>query len=287
MSLLDGLKRKKTKPVRDDVWDAPTLFGSLGNDSPNAEKRISVLSAAGAKPARRVKPRRTTAQSGRMIRPGYVVLLVGTLVFAGIWQSGIFDRPTAMTMAARFDSLLQSGLSLFAPSDSPAPTRTVRTQVSIATLPETHDADVHDAAPSAQAAQIERVALANTAGSRALEPTIPSPGSIEAALNTPGPEVATAQSPLPVTSTTPKAPAPKTGTRVPPKTSDTKSTDSRASRASTQASAPPRKDSVATEKSAERKLQVARSKEPDPDAQLLEALLVHLRKTEPAKDGSR
>lgn len=285
MSLLDGLKRKKPKHIREDVWDAPTLFGGVGSTSPSAEKKISVLSAAGGKPARRAKSRRTPEKSGRMIRPTYVVLLVGTLVFAGIWQSGVLDRPAALTMAARFDALLQTGLSLFAPSDEAASAHTVRTQLSIATLPETGEAGGQNGEPSEQAARIERVALANGGESRTLDPPIQ--GAIEAALNTPGPEAEAMQLPATVAPAARKAPAPATAARPASKTSDTKTARSRTPRAAAQGSDRSGKDSLATEKSVDRKLQVARSREPDPDAQLLEALLVHLRKTAPAKDGSR
>lgn len=274
MSLLDGLKRKKTKPLRADVWDAPTLFGGVDNASPNAEKKISVLSAAGGKPARRAKPRHAAKTSGRMLRPGYVVLLVGTLVVAGIWQSGVLDRPAAV--ADKFDTLVQAGLSLFKPAGESASAHTVRTQVSTVTLPVTADAAEPDEAPPAQAAQIERVALAKPAESRTLEPAAPPAGAIEAALNTPGP-VETAGLP------TAAVPAARPRSR----SSDTKMVSPQTPRASTRVADQTQKETAATEKPAERKPQVARTKEPDLDAQLLEALLVHLRKTESAQGSSR
>ena len=269
MSLLDGLKRKKTKPVRADLMDVPTLFGGVGNASQSAEKRISVLSAAGGKPA---KPRHVAKKSGRMVRSGFVVLLVGIVMVAGIWQFGVVEHPAAVVN--KFDTRPQAG---FNPSDESASTHAVRTQISTVTLPATAVASEPGGAPPAQAAQIEKVMLLDAAESRALESAPPPVGAIEAALNTPAP-VETAALPTPVV----------TAVRPSSKTPDTKTVSPRTPPPSTQVPASPKKDKdvVAAKKPVKRKPQVARSKEPDPDAQLLEALLVHLRKNEAAKEGA-
>lgn len=292
MSLLDGLKRKKTKHIREELLDAPTLFGGVGNDSPNAEKKISVLSAAGGKPARRARQRRAPVKSGLMIRPIYVVLLIGTIVLAGVWQTGVLDRNVAVTLAAKFDTLLRAGLSVFDPSGEPASAHAIRAQSSMASLPASRESGRQDEAHSGQAALIERVALVNSADSPASNQPGPAPGSIEAALNTPASPIETTQRPAPAGAAVQQAPATTRAARPIPKTPDTSAMNSTAmnstrSSPATHASTQPGKASVAPEKTAERKVQMTKSKEPDADAKLVEALLVHLRKMESANGGSR
>lgn len=287
MSLLDGLKRKKTKHIREELLDAPTLFGGVGNDSPNAEKKISVLSAAGGKPARRARQRRAPDKPGLMIRPVYVVLLIGTIVLAGVWQTGVLDRNVAVTLAAKFDTLLRAGLSVFDPSAEPASAHAIRAQPSTASLPATPESGRQDQAHPGQAALIERVALVNSAESPASNQPGPATGSIEAALNTPAPPIETAQRRAPAGPAVQQAPATTHAARSTPQTPDTSAMNSTRLSPATHVSAPPGKDSVAPEKTADRKVQMAKSKEPDADAKLVEALLVHLRKMESANGGSR
>lgn len=287
MSLLDGLKRKKTKHIREELLDAPTLFGGVGNDSPNAEKKISVLSAAGGKPARRARQRRAPDKPGLMIRPVYVVLLIGTIVLAGVWQTGVLDRNVAVTLAAKFDTLLRAGLSVFDPSAEPASAHAIRAQPSTASLPATPESGRQDQAHPGQAALIERVALVNSAESPASNQPGPATGSIEAALNTPAPPIETAQRRAPAGPAVQPAPATTRAARPTPQIPDASAMNSTRSSPSTHTSVQPGKDSVAPEKTADRKVQMAKSKEPDADAKLVEALLVHLRKMEAANGGSR
>lgn len=287
MSLLDRLKRKKTRHVREELWDAPTLFGGVGSDSPDAEKKISVLSAAGGKPGKRAKSRRMPDKSGPMIRPSYVVLLIGTLVLAGVWQSGVLDRNVTVAVMAKLDALIQAGLSVLEPSGEPASTHAVRAQASMAILPEATETASQDGRPSGQAALIERVAFSNTAESRAANQPASSVGALEAALNAASPSPDTAQHRAEILPETKKPTATSAVASPSSKPSESKVVRSKTRAPATQASSPSRKDSVAPEKTPDRKVHVAKSKEPDADAQLLEALLVHLRKTESAKGGSR
>lgn len=297
MSLLDGLKRKKTKHIREELWDAPTLFGGVGNDSPHAEKKISVLSAASGKPARRARPRRAPDKAGLMIRPMYVVVLIGTIVLAGVWQTGILDRNGVVTLAAKLDTLLRAGLSVFDSSGEPASAHAIRAQSSLASLPATPASGGQDVTPSKQAALIERVALVNSAPPQVSNQPDPAPGSIEAALNTTASPIETAQRRAPAGAAVQQTPATTRAARSTSKTPDMNAMNSTAmnpavmnsarSSPATHVSTQPGKDSVAPDKTAERKVQMAKSKEPDADAKLVEALLVHLRKMESANGGSR
>lgn len=295
MSLLDGLKRKKKKHIREQLLDAPTLFGGLSNDAQNAEKKISVLSAAGGKSARRGRNRRAPERSGSLIRPFYVVLLIGTIALGGGWQAGVFNRDSAVTLASKFDALLQTGIAVFAPSDS-ASAHAAVAQSPAPASPAATDTDSADTgradreargAPASIERVAERVALANGAASRVPGEPVPAAGSIEAALSRTDPVVEVAPP-----AAAPRREAKKAPVSTPPlatSRSHASGASAPAARgASAAAGTPPQaaKAKPAPEQTAERKVQVARSKEPDPDAQLMEALLLHLKKMETAKGGA-
>jgi len=277
MSLLDGLKRQKKKHIREQLLDAPTLFAGVGNDSQNTEKKISVLSAAGGKQARRARQRRAPERSGPMIRPFYVALLIGTIALAGIWQTGVLDRNVAITLAAQFDSLLRAGASALDPSDDPASARAVGAKSSMAELRPSLDTGSENGRHAERPASIERVALANSGESRASGQPIPALDPIEAALNRTDPVAESVQPAAPPRPAAKKAPVATTSAAA----------SKRVSSVAPSVSAQPVTDKVVPEKTSERKVQVARSKEPDADAQLMEALLLHLKKTESAKGGTR
>lgn len=283
MSLLDGLKRKKRKHIREQLLDAPTLFAGVGNDSSNAEKKISVLSAASGKPARRVKQGRVSQRPVRMIRPFYVVLLIGTIALAGVWQTGVLDRDSAVSLAAKFDTLLQAGMSALAPSQ-PASTHAEIVQSPVSASPSSTETGRTVGEHAGQPASIERVALTNGVEPPPPSQPVPALGAIEAALNRTDPAVEATPPAISVSPEAKRSPVPATPRAAPHGTS-TPATQGGSPAAST--SPQPAKDKLAPEKTAERKVQVARTKEQDPDAQLMEALLLHLRKMESAKGGAR
>lgn len=287
MSLLDGLKRKKTKHVREQLLDAPTLFAGVGSDSAHAEKKISVLSAASGKPAGRTRQRRMPKRSWRLIRPLSIALLIGTIALAGVWQTGLFDRESAATLATKLDALLQAGVSAFSPSDTSS-THAVATQPSVSAPLATTRANSPGNEYVAQPASIERVAHANGTDAHISDQPVPAVGAIEAALNQTDPAAEATPAAVPARPEA-KKPAVSATPVATPRASTARANAPASQQGSQAAGMPeqPAKDKPAPEKASERKVQVARSKEPDPDAQLMEALLLHLRKMESAKGGAR
>ncbi len=276
MSFLDGMKRKKKKPVREDVWDAPTLFGGLGPDAPQAEKKISVLSAAGGKSSRRPRqpqpPARPRSGKRRYAVAALFMVLVGVGA-VGVWQSDVLDRNAAAALMSRIDAWFGSEAS---GDIAGAPTLRVQS----AMIP-AQSAEASPAGPAMprETAVIERVALSQEASAT---PPAPPAAAIESALGEAvTPAARTTAGPARATAATPRT----TGTAKNPAANETGR-----SRPATSSDTGPRlarEESVSLENRSDKKVQVARSKEPDPDAQLLEALLIHLRKTESAKGANR
>ena len=287
MSLLNVLRRKKRKHVREEAWDAPTLFAGVSNDQLHEEKKISVLSAAGGKPAKRAKSRSRSGTSAPMIRTPYVVLFLGAVLFAGIWQLGVLDRNVGTAVAGKLDAWWQAGLSVLDQSGSSTSDTSAEQQAMVSLPTSETSASTLETDPSGQAAQIERIELPglNKTGSSAQSPA----EMLNASLNRDAESGSAMQSgnpaqsgnraahvtEKPAASLQAKAPTPR----------KTASDTSRTSERPRAKSAPieSSRQIKAAEKSADRKVQIAKSKEPDADAQLLEALLVHVRKTEAAK----
>lgn len=260
MSLLEGLTRKKNARVTETRCDAPTLFGGTGPAPAGGEKTISVLSAVGAKPAGRSRSGTLqTRRSARRVSPVAVLLgtLLGAIVTMGVWQSRHPDTDLIAALERRLDAGVVAGTKQRA-SDA-AHAREPDTESAA------HAADAPRASGSVapQAAVIERVALVPAAplAEDGRAPVAASDDERDGA----------AQAPAPLR----RAPAPRSGAP-----------------AERSVKAPPtavttRQATDAHDKMLDRKVQVARAKESDADARLLEALLIHLRKPEPARNGAR
>ena len=293
MSLLNVLRRKKRKHVREDAWDTPTLFAGMGNDPHHEEKKISVLSAAGGKPAKRAKSRSRTGKSVPMIRTPYIVLFLGTVLFAGIWQSGVLDRNVGTAVAGKLDAWWQAGFSVFDQSGSSPADASSEQQARVSLPTPGTSASMLETDTSGQAPLIERVELP---GQNKPELSAQSPAEmLNAPLNRDVESGSAMQSGTPVQSGNQaaqvtekpaasvqakahaKAKAPTPGKTA----SETVRTNERhhAKSAPIESS----RQGAAAEKSADKKIQTAKSKEQDADVQLLEALLVNVRKTEAAK----
>ena len=281
MSLLNVFRRKKRKPVREEILDAPTLFGDMGNNPLHEEKKISVLSAAGGKSAKRAKSRRRTGESVPIIRTSYIVLFLGTVLFAGTWHSGVLDRNVDTALAGKLDAWWQAGRSVFDQSGS-SPADASAEQKTMVSLPTSkYSARTLETDPSGQVAQIERIELP---GLNKTESSTQSPAErLNASLshNTESGSNAQTESPAAQATEKPAAILQAKAPTLRKAASDTSRTSERprAKSASLESS----RQGEAAEKQSDKKVQIAKSKEPDADAQLLEALLVHVRKTEAAR----
>ena len=281
MSLLDLIRRKKPKPIRETYLDTPTLFGGLGAVPHAEEKKISVLSAAGGKTAKRSNKRRSSRSAGSFNRTPFLILLVGAVSIAGAWQAGLFEGVRATTLVSDLKSAWNRNVAFLSQEPRPRPVH-VQEHVTLIVEGVSPASEVHPfllgKTPTAESAVIERVDLPV-----APEFSVPkgsSMQSVSAALNRPasGSEsnvsAAPAHQPVKaepvqapvVVKANPRPSTPKATSMAGQKTSDTSQTI------------------AATEKATSTKVQLAKSREPDADAQLMEALLLHLRKPEATRN---
>ena len=279
MSLLDLIRRKKPKPIRETYLDTPTLFGGLGAVPHAEEKKISVLSAAGGKTAKRSNKRRSSRSAGSFNRTPFLILLVGAVSIAGAWQAGLFEGVRATTLVSDLKSAWNRNVAFL--SQEPRPD-SAQEHVTLIVEGVSPASEVHPfllgKTPTAESAVIERVDLPVAPGFSV--PKGSSMQSVSAALNRPasGSEsnvsAAPAHQPVKaepvqapvVVKANPRPSTPKATSMAGQKTSDTSQTI------------------AATEKATSTKVQLAKSREPDADAQLMEALLLHLRKPEATRN---
>lgn len=281
MSLLDLIRRKKPKPIRETYLDTPTLFGGLGAVPHAEEKKISVLSAAGGKTAKRSNKRRSSRSAGSFNRTPFLILLVGAVSIAGAWQAGLFEGVRATTLVSDLKSAWNRNVAFLSQEPRPRPVH-VQEHVTLIVEGVSPASEVHpfllEKTPTAESAVIERVDLPVAPGFSV--PKGSSMQSVSAALNRPasGSEsnVSAAPAHQPVKAEPVQAPVvvkenprpstPKATSMAGQKTSDTS------------------QKIAATEKATSTKVQLAKSREPDADAQLMEALLLHLRKPEATRN---
>lgn len=271
MAWLDGMRRKKKTRVREDVWDAPTLFGGPGSHAAQTEKTISVLSAAGGKPTSPARRRHLARVSLGSARTVVVALSLGAIAFAGAWQSGMVDATTVATLASRIE-----GWRGMESSGNASNAGMVRVQSGPITAARGVATTRIDDRAKNDAALIERVVLTPaTMGYAAPAPSAVPDSADDAAL----PSLAPPGSPRQTSSAVRPA---RVGIAV-QSPDHTPSNAPSAAAGSTRV----REGEVKPQNRSDQRVQVARSKEPDPDTRLLEALLIHLRKTESPQGAGR
>jgi len=279
MSLLDLIRRKKPKHIREAYVDTPTLFGGMGAEPHAEEKKISVLSAAGGKTTKRSKKRRSSRSSAPLIRTPYLILLVGVVFFAGAWQAGLFEGSQATALVSDLKSAWNRNVAFL--SQEPR-TRLVQEYVTpvveSASASSRGDSFMLGVTQSAESAVIERMEPPVTPESSVAEEL--SIQDISAALNRPVSGYETDASVTPVPQSVKPAPvrAPVVA-KAKPRISTPKATNM-----AKQSVSDTGKKITSTEKAASTKVQLAKSREPDADAQLMEALLLHLRKSEATRN---
>lgn len=279
MSLLDLIRRKKPKPIRESYVDTPTLFGGLGAVPHAEEKKISVLSAAGGKTAKRSNKRRSSRSAGSFNRAPLLILLVGVVFFAGAWQAGLFEGARTTTLVSDLKEAWNRNVAFL--SQEPR-TRSVQEHVTLVVEGVHTKSEVNpfllEKTPSAESAVIERVDP--QVMPRFSVPEGASMQGLSAALNRPGsgsePNSSAALAPQPVKAESVRAPV---VVKAKPQLSTPKATSIARQNASDT-----NHKVAATEKATSSKVQLAKSREPDADAQLMEALLLHLRKTEATRN---
>ncbi|HEY9099249.1 MAG TPA: hypothetical protein VIN38_10295 [Thiobacillus sp.] len=279
MSLLDLIRRKKPKHIREAYVDTPTLFGGMGAEPHAEEKKISVLSAAGGKTAKRSKKRRSSRSQAPFIRTPYLIVLVGVVSFAGAWQVGLFEGGQATALVSDLKSAWNRNVAFL--SQEPR-TRLVQEHVTpvieAASTSSEVDSFMLGATQSAESAVIERMEPPVSSGFSVSEGS--SAEGISAALNRPasgsGPDAPAAPVPQSVKPAPVRAPV---VAKAKPRVSTPKAIN-----IAGQNDSGTSQKIAATEKVTSTKVQLAKSREPDADAQLMEALLVHLRKSEATRN---
>ena len=184
MSLLDLIRRKKPKPIREAYVDTPTLFGGLGAVPHAEEKKISVLSAAGGKTAKRSNKRRSSRSAGSFNRAPLLILLVGVVFFAGAWQAGLFEGARTTTLVSDLKEAWNRNVAFL--SQEPRPD-SAQEHVTLIVEGVSPASEVHPfllgKTPTAESAVIERVDLPVAPGFSVPEGS--SMQSVSAALNRP------------------------------------------------------------------------------------------------------